>query len=143
NTAESLRRLWGCVGYEYNRKRAGLAALAVQYLKHKQKRIGEREGAVQTIVALRRQGLGPNRITRQLAGVVNKRFVERILYEREAFVPRIGKDFPTFPEYCASAGAGLSPGGVVWERIADIRPVEDYHGDVYDFTVDHADHNFV
>jgi tRNA-splicing ligase RtcB len=33
--SESLRALWGRVGYEYNRKRRGLAALAVGYLKHK------------------------------------------------------------------------------------------------------------
>ncbi len=39
--AESLLNLWRRVGYEYNRKRRGLAALAVQYLARKEKVLAE------------------------------------------------------------------------------------------------------
>src|SRR5206468_5034085 len=37
---------------------------------------------------------------------------------------------------------GLSRGGMVWERIASVEPIA-YEGLVYDFTVEHEDHNFV
>jgi tRNA-splicing ligase RtcB len=36
----------------------------------------------------------------------------------------------------------LGESGMVWERVARIEPVE-YEGLVYDFTMDHPDHNFV
>src|SRR5262249_48651666 len=48
-----------------------------------------------------------------------------------------------FADYCATAAATSFPGGMVWERIARIEPVEDFDGLVYDFTVNHDDHNFV
>src|SRR5262249_55023930 len=57
--------------------------------------------------------------------------------------PRVAQDFPTFAEFCAAHSAGAAPGGMVWERIAAIEPVADFEGNVYDFTVNHPDHNFV
>src|SRR5439155_17526706 len=42
---DSLSNLWAKVGYVYNRRRAGLAALAVQYLKLKRRMLSLREGA--------------------------------------------------------------------------------------------------
>src|SRR5262249_54913360 len=38
---KSLRCLWFRVGYEYNRRRSHLAALAVQYLKHKENAVAK------------------------------------------------------------------------------------------------------
>jgi tRNA-splicing ligase RtcB len=140
---DSLLNLWGRVAYEYNRERAGLAGLAVQYLKHKKKRLGERAAAARTVAALDRQGVARKQIQERVGPCVNRRFVERVLYSEHDWTPRIGSNFPTFAEYCARAGAGLEPGGMVWERIAAIEPVADYTGKVYDFTVHHPDHNFV
>jgi tRNA-splicing ligase RtcB len=142
-TTESLLNLWGRVGYEYNRERAGLAALAVQYLKHKRKHLAARDAAAARIRALRDQGMRPQETAEQLTGVVNRRFVERVLYSRRDIAPRVAEDFPRFADYCATAAATSFPGGMLWERIARIEPVEDFGDLVYDFTVNHPDHNFV
>src|SRR5262249_52750391 len=44
-TTDNLIKLWSRIGYEYNRKRSGLALHAVQYLKHKQRLVELRESA--------------------------------------------------------------------------------------------------
>jgi len=142
-TADSLLNLWTQVGYEYNRERAGLAALAVQYLKHKQRHLAEREAAITRIRSLRSQGVPLQEIAVQMSEIVNRRFVERVLYSGRDVAPRVAEDFPRFADYCAAAAATSFPGGMVWERIARIEAVDNFDGLVYDFTVNHADHNFV
>jgi tRNA-splicing ligase RtcB len=140
--AESLINLWGRVGYEYNRSRARLAALAVQYLKHKQKHLAERRAVAEAIVSLAGQS-GARQEALRLAGpTVNQRFVERALYSGRAFTPRVAKDFPTFAAFCDTASVGPEANGMVWERVASVEPI-DHDGLVYDFTVNHPDHNFI
>ena len=55
-TTANLIRLWSRIDYEYNGKRTGLAALAVQYLKHKQHLIALRDET-----AFRSCRIGPTR----------------------------------------------------------------------------------
>ena len=50
------------IGYEYNRKRSGLAALAVQYLKHKQRLIAHREAAADKARTMAAKGISPQEI---------------------------------------------------------------------------------
>jgi tRNA-splicing ligase RtcB len=142
---ESLLNLWGKIGYECNRKRAGLAALAVQYLKHKRKHLAARTAVAEAGLALAGQDDARRLIlAKAIEAGANQRFAERVLYGRRPFVPRVSKDFPTFTEFCAQASEGLGQHScMVWEPIACIEPVEDYDGLVYDFTVNHPDHNFV
>jgi tRNA-splicing ligase RtcB len=142
--SESLRNLWGRVGYEYNRKRSGLAALAVQYLKHKERHLTGRTSAAKEILAMAAAGVKRQGIIERVGANVNQRFVERVLYtEREEFTPRVAVGFPTFAQFCAEAETGEGHSGMVWERVAAVEPVEDYDGLVYDFTVNHPDHNFI
>src|SRR5207244_2485113 len=83
---ESQLNLWSRVGYEYNRKRSGLAALAVQYLKHKRNRLHTRSDAHRRIRALAGTGTGPQAVLATVASAdVNLRFVERSLYSRKEF----------------------------------------------------------
>jgi tRNA-splicing ligase RtcB len=143
-TADNLRNLWGKIGYEYNRKRRGLAALAVQYLKRKDEVLAVRRAAAIEARALAAEGISPQTIFERLSRLhVNRRFLERSLYEQRRTPPRVGSRFPRFQDYCASAGEGRHPEGMVWEYIARIEEIPDYQGDVYDFTVAHEDHNFV
>src|SRR5262249_44794599 len=73
--AESLSRLWGRVGFEYNAKRSGLAALAAQYLKHKSRTIANRAAIAQQAADLVRAGTSRQAILLQLSGTgVNDRF---------------------------------------------------------------------
>jgi tRNA-splicing ligase RtcB len=141
---ESLRNLWSRIGYEYNRKRAGLAAEAVQYLKHKARHLAARSAAAATVRTLTEAGTVRREVIDLISSTVNQRFVERVLYsDRNAFAPRVAINFPTFAEFRAEVRAGEEHSGMVWERIAAIEPVEDYDGLVYDFTVNHPDHNFI
>ncbi|MCI0685564.1 MAG: intein-containing RctB family protein [Gemmataceae bacterium] len=142
--AVDLRHLWGRIGYEYNRKRRGLAALAVQYLKHKDEVLALRERAMQAAQKLAAQGVAPQEIYERLTKPhVNRRFLERSLYEQRRTPPRVGSQFPSFQTYCASAAEGRHQSGMVWERVARIEEIPGYDGEVYDFTVAHDDHNFI
>ena len=140
---QSLINLWSRIGFEYNRKRSASANAAVQYLKLKVEALKIRSEAAEMAVAMYDAGFAPKEIYDDLAGEeVNKRFLERSLYETRATQVRVGGDFPTFKEYLADATAGLDGSGMVWERIVNIEqiPFDDY---VYDFTVRHPHHNFI
>ncbi len=142
--SDSLLNLWSRIGYDYNRKRSNLAALAVQYLKHKQNHLDRRQETAQLTRRLACQDVPRRQIMGQLVGAgINQRFIERALYGKSESIPRVGEQFPTFSEFCTSASTNSMPTGMVWERIASIEPVPDFDGNVYDFTVAHPDHNFI
>ncbi len=139
----SLLNLWGRVGYVYNQKRQQLAGLAVSYLQRKAQVVAQRNDTAQQALALQAAGTAPQHIFAVLTGEqVNRRFLERSLYEGRATGARVGSQFETFDEFCLRAKAGLDGSGMIWATIAAIEPVN-WDGDVYDFTVAHADHNFV
>ncbi len=144
---ESLINLWSNIGFEYNNKRQALANLAIQYLKHKQMTVEERQQIRRQAAAMHAVGIMPGQIIAKLGagqpgfGTVNTRFLERSIYGESDNV-YIGREFPSFEEYRVEAAAGLGQSGMVWERIANIEPVSGVDT-VYDFTVAHPDHNFI
>jgi tRNA-splicing ligase RtcB len=158
---ESLINLWSRVGFEFNRKRQVSGLVAVAYLKCKERVVAIRDKAASQTVALRAAGVAPQTIYADLAGeYVNRRFLERSLYEDRATGARIGTQFETFDEFCTHATAGIEGSGMVWATVATIEPAdlrsptaaasahdlpvgEGDDGYVYDFTVAHPDHNFV
>ncbi|MDW8105146.1 MAG: RtcB family protein, partial [Armatimonadota bacterium] len=143
NTPENLLRLWGRVGFEYNRSRQALANAAVQYLKHKVAVIHGRQQASRLAQQMHQEGRSFGEIIAALQPFgVNERFVQRSVYENPERIPRVPKGFPTFPEYLQEATAGIEGSGMVWEEISAVTPV---HGveEVYDLTILHSDHNFV
>ncbi|MFQ5614805.1 MAG: RNA-splicing ligase RtcB, partial [Anaerolineae bacterium] len=145
--SESLINLWGRIGFEFNRKRQTLALVAVEYLKCKARIIARREEAASRAAAMQATGVIPQAIYADLLGEhVNRRFLERSLYEGRLTGARIGTRFETFDEYRAWATTGLEGSGMVWATIETIEPVDLTDGGdgyVYDFTVAHPDHNFV
>ncbi len=140
---ENLIRLWGRVGFEYNRRRRCEALVAVQYLKEKLRAITEREAVAETAAAMHAAGVAPAQIYAQLEGPVNRRFLERSLYEGRKTAPRVAVNFLDFEAYRQEGTAGLGESGMVWGRVASIEPLADFQDDVYDFTVAHPDHNFI
>lgn len=140
---ENLLRFWRIVGFEYNRSRQALAAAAVQYLAHKLRHIEARQAAAECARTLADEGVAPQTIYTALAGhTVNRRFVERSLYEERRTPPRVGENFPTFEAFRRAATEGLGESGMVWEQIKTIE-LAPQPGLVYDFNMDHPDHNFV
>ncbi len=138
----SLLNLWTRVGYEYNRKRSARAALAIQYLKTKQRHLAERQETFGTIRALAAQGVARQEIVRQVADKVNQRFAERVLYSQGPKVVWVSQRFSTFREFCERVRVGPNS-TMVWDTITSIEAVTDFEGEVYDFTVHHPDHNFI
>jgi tRNA-splicing ligase RtcB len=141
--SESLINLWSRVGFEFNRKRQTLSLVAVEYLKRKQRVVALRNKAATVAVEMQAAGVSPRTIYADLVNEhVNRRFLERSLYEDRLTGARVGTQFETFEEFCAQATAGIGGSGMVWATIEAIEPV-DFTGYVYDFTVAHPDHNFV
>jgi len=140
---ENLIRLWGRVGFEYNRQRRCEALVAVQYLKEKLRAVSEREEVAETAAAMYAAGVAPSEISARLEGPVNRRFLERSLYEGRKTAPRVAVTFLDFEAYRQEATAGLGESGMVWARVAAVEPLPDFNDDVYDFTVAHPDHNFI
>jgi tRNA-splicing ligase RtcB (3'-phosphate/5'-hydroxy nucleic acid ligase) len=140
---DNLIRLWSQVGFLYNRKRTALAGAAVEYLRLKQRFIAARMAIALKSQQLSAEGMPKKEIFAQLAGpIANERFIQRSLYEGRKTPPRVGEEFPSFAEVTQFITDGLGDSGMVWARIESIQAVEG--GElVYDFTVDHPDHNFV
>ncbi len=144
STPANLIRLWGRINFEYNRERRQTALVAVQYLKEKQRIVAEREWVAATAVEMHTAGVLPARIYAELTSErINRWFIERSLYGGRTTRPRVGAGFPDFDTYRVQATAGLGESGMVWARIAALKPVDDFAGEVYDFTVAHPAHNFV
>lgn len=140
---ENLIRLWGRVGFEYNRQRRCEALVAVQYLKEKLRAVSEREEVAETAAAMYAAGVAPSEIYARREGPVNRRFLERSLYEGRKTAPPVAVTFLDFEAYRQEATAGLGESGMVWARVAAVEPLPDFNDDVYDFTVAHPDHNFI
>ena len=140
STSENLINFFGKVGFVYNRRRSTLANLACHYLRLKSKVVSER---VETIVEV--EGLkgrvSPSEIYGMLESPwVNRRFIERTLYEGRKGEPRVAQSFMSFKEFVENPAFVGSD--FVWDRIIRKEEVE-YNDYVYDFTVDHEGHNFV
>jgi len=140
-TADNLIKLWSMVGFEYNQKRRHLACAAVMYLRKKEQIINERERAAQDAKRMRESGEPLSRICSKLVSAhVNKRFIERSLYEGRSSRSRAPASFQTFDAFLSESAIGTS--GMVWDSIRSIEEIE-YDGFVYDFMVQNEHHNFV
>jgi tRNA-splicing ligase RtcB len=140
---DNLVRLWSQVGFEYNTRKRHLAGVAAQYLKLKQGVLRAREEAAQSAISMHEAGVPSARIYEELTGKYTQQgFLEHSLYRDPERKIRVGDQFITFDEYCRQATTDLGQSGTVWECIAAIEPVDGVDL-VYDFTVEHPDHNFV
>ena len=143
NDTANLIRLWSRVGFEYNRARSTAAALATQYLKEKEQFVARRAEIANEAVSLVAAGTPRAKIFGQLIGAAaNARFVERSLYTPRKGRPRVGGAFPRFADFCRDRHVSANA-EMVWDTAATIVPVDLFDGLVYDFTVNHGDHNFV
>lgn len=138
----SLRALWSRIGYEYNRKRSGLAAMAVHYLQRKHRAIIAREEAARKAREMAASGVPRKQILASLRSPsINTRFLERSMYEGRRTPPRVSFRFPSFDDHCKEAAVGFD--GMVWAEIVSLEQTLDMDEKVFDFTVDDVDHNFV
>ncbi|EDP75559.1 RtcB family protein [Hydrogenivirga sp. 128-5-R1-1] len=132
---ENLLKFLEEVSYEYSRYKERISRFASAYLRYKRVVREERDKKAEEARLLKASGMGVGEIANALD--INKRFVERSLYEGRTSV-RIGKNTLTFEEWVEKN----TEGDIVWDTVEEIeeRP---YNGWVYDFTVKDKEHNFV
>ncbi|MBI3949606.1 MAG: RtcB family protein [Acidobacteria bacterium] len=141
-TPDSLLALYEKVGFEYHCEKRMLGHCAIQYLRVKEALLQRREEVAAQAVALKAAGVPTSGIYETLTGEETSwHFLRDSLYGRKTR-PRIPQTFPGFEDFVAERTAGLGTSGMVWDRIARIEEIPSDE-EVYDFTVNHEDHNFV
>ncbi|MFQ6049726.1 MAG: RtcB family protein, partial [Candidatus Paceibacterales bacterium] len=130
---QNLINLWGKIGYEYHREKQFLANLAVHFIKSKQKFI---ESKILSRGIKSRKGL----VKFQKSQID---FLRNLIKKggKNLARPFVGQ-FPIFKEFIKIATKRLGKSGMVWDEIERIEKVP-FRGYVYDFTVNHPDHNFI
>ncbi len=120
NDTENLINFYETVNFEYNKDKRNKSNGVIQYLKFKNKVIKEREEKAKEAGKLYENGKNPS--------------------EMEGS-PRIPLNFETYCEY----KKGITDDGkeeYVWDEVVKIEKVN-FNDYVYDFTVEHKDHNFI
>lgn len=140
---DNLTKLYCCIGYEYNQRRQFLANAAILYLRRKKTIIEERKQVIVKVEELVVAGKKPKHILNELCtNRINRRFLERTLYEKRKTSPRIAQTFLKFKDFLSEVSNGKNLSGMMWDEIKTIRKI-DFDDYVYDFTVEHHDHNFI
>lgn len=140
----SLVNLWGKIGFDYHQKKMRLACEAAQYLLLKEHVIQMKGLAIRNILMLRKKGMNSHEIYSQIGNEhVGKRFIQSVLEKKELKGgPRISGSFLAYFQFKRIFKAGLEDSCLSWDRIESIQNIGGKKW-VYDFTVDHPDHNFI
>lgn len=110
----NLKILWKNIGYEYNRKRSILAAVALQYLTHKN-------------ILLKEEVMTTGKSEDQLQ-------MTSFRFRNEKYL--------TFEEFVLTYK--MDPiSNILWDDIEKIEEIKDFNEHVYDITVSHKDHTFI
>jgi tRNA-splicing ligase RtcB len=140
---ENLIIFWSSLGFEFNEKKRFRSNIAIQYLRLKDNVITERISADRHVKEMKKKSVPVATIYDKFRSKhVNKRFIERSLYEERNTKPRIPSNFPTFEEFLENVTRGLGTTGMVWDEILS-KEIIKYNGHVYDFTVRDEHHNFI
>ena len=137
----NLIRFWSMIGYEYNKRKAFLANVAVHYLRLKQRVLGEKPIAARIAITqkisvgssndtysepdTRYSAEGPPALSLSVTG------------------SRVGSYFPKFDEFLPAATEGLGSSGAVWDEVVSIEKVDNFNENVFDLTTASDAHNFI
>jgi tRNA-splicing ligase RtcB len=128
------------VGFECSREKRYLACLAIAYLYYKSKVNKLRLSIRNAVRLLYNQGVAVSALRQQFADqYAPAQFVEHSIWSKRE-LPRIAYDFPSFEEFVTANSYGKA--GLVIDEVESIER-KPYQGLVYDFTVNHPDHNFI
>jgi len=132
---ENLLKFFEQIGFEYAPERRRLSNLAAAYIRYKRVERAKRLQLRLKARHLASLGVSIKEIAESLK--VNRRFVERSVYESQSGV-RIGRDLLTFKDFINQKAVGE----FVKDRVEEIEVIP-YDGEVFDFTVEEEEHNFV
>ena len=137
----NLIRFWSMIGYEYNRRKAFLANVAVHYLKLKQRVLGEKTIATRIAIAQKIAAGSSNDIHSELDTRYSAEGPPALPPSVTGF--RVGSYFPKFDEFLPAATEGLGGSGAVWDEVVSIEEVDNFNENVFDFTTASDAHNFI
>ncbi|APE95010.1 hypothetical protein HSR6_0548 [Halodesulfurarchaeum formicicum] len=138
STPDNLIRFFTRVGYRYNEAKQKRALQAAQYLKAKERHIQLRASIANEAATLA-DGGEPIGSIEDRFDAVNRRFLERSIYDQREGRPRPAADFPdfeTFADRHPVAEDMTIPVEIASITSAGTKPV-------YDIGVEHDAHNFV
>jgi tRNA-splicing ligase RtcB len=135
----NLERFLSRVGYRYAAEKRRKASVAIQYLRRKERVVDRRARIAEEVRAMADGGASVSSIVDRFADEVNRRFVERSIYDERDGRPRPPADFPSFEEFLADTP--VRGDGTVEADIAGIRELGTKP--VFDIGVAHDAHRFV
>jgi len=139
----SLLNLYEKVGFEYNHEKTFMANLSAHYIRKKSLIIEERKRLALKARSDKEKDCSIKQIIDCIgSSSVNKRFIQRTIYEGRRGAPRIPAAFEKFPAYMEDITRYFKKSGFVFDKVVRIEKISS-NGYVYDFTVDHNDHNFI
>jgi len=138
NTLDQLRILFSEIGFEYSEEKQIKACYAAHYLAFKEEVIKLREKAQEVSILMYSNGQSTTQIANKLHPAVNKRFVQRSVFEKRGSI-RTPENFPNWEEFIADNKIGNN--GLMWDVIMKKDLASE--SEVYDITVNHKDHNFL
>jgi tRNA-splicing ligase RtcB len=141
NNPKNLLNLFEKIGYEYNFKKQKEACFAIHYLKLKQRVVNLRASIRKKAETLyKKKGDFKEVKEKFLSEYTPAQFLWHSIFTCHRGNPRIAFNFPSFEEYKKEFSMGEN--GLVWDQIEKIEKIS-YKDFVYDFTVNHPDHNFI
>jgi len=137
---ENLLRLWGLVGFAYNKKRERLSHIALLYIREKKRLTRLRNEIARKTKAYKQKGLTLKEVQQLLVcDIANPRFIERHYYGEAG--QRIPLSFDSFKEYVTKNKECIETHGCLFDTIESIS-CEQYDDEVYDFNIPET-HSFV
>ena len=145
---KNLIKFWETIGYEYNQKKQKEACLAANYSRRKLNIVDLRTKVRKEIRKAYKEGENPKKLYKKYnSEYTSFQFLSHSLFGKSRWNPkklvgnpRIAFNFPSFKEYKEKYAYGEH--GLVWDKIERIEKIP-YQDFVYDFTVNHPDHNFI
>jgi tRNA-splicing ligase RtcB len=137
NDSRNLVRFFTRVGYRYHREKQREAAIAVQYLRTKEREISRRERIASEAKQLADGGTEMSEIRSRFD--INDRFIERSVWSGRSGRPRPGTDFPDYEAF--RDGVDVNADGTLPTEITSIEEVG--KKPVYDIGVSHEAHTFL
>ena len=140
---DNMINFYSKLGFEYNLRKKNGANTVLQYLKLKKKVVQGREEAQESAIQFYQEGMKPKEIYETLSSQwVNKRYLQRSIFEGRETGSRTAFNFPHFIEYKKEVTEGIKESCYLWEKILSLEEIE-YNDFVYDITVNHPSHNFI
>jgi tRNA-splicing ligase RtcB len=138
---KNIVRFFESVGFEYHREQQKIASLASAYLRYKLEVVAVREKTRFAVRQAYAQGISVAALRKQYSDTHTPgQFIEHSAWSERRNVPRTALNFLLFKNFASQYSYGED--GFYLDEVTAIT-LEPYDGWVYDFTVNHPDHNFL